>query len=479
VTDVAVAIIGSGLAGLAAANAAIDEGCEEIMVIDAEPVVGGSSRLSGGIVMGAGTRYQRELGIHDDPQDLFREYMAWTGWQVDAGIVRELCLRSGSTIDWLGELGVPFTGKLVVGGDEAVPRSHLVRGGGQAIIDTLVKRCREHGVDIAPCRRVDRLLVEDGRVCGVGVEDDTLSAAATVLATGGFGACHGKLATHYPSAVTVGPSSWYIGAEGARGDALDIGAQVSAQLIGHDRGLRLLHPDFGRVIDAYLPGWMVVVDGHGQRFYDESAPYGVVDDIFRLHADVGYAVFDDAALRANNGPSFKDPLMERMMASTNWTEDTIDEQVRSGKARVAVTVEDLAEQLGLPPESLRATIDRYNAFQESTGGDLEFCKPTKFLRQVVQPPFYGVQLRPATICLTSFGLRVDRAAQVIDTKGNPIEGLFAAGECTGGVLGDRYLGSGNSLGNCATVGRLAGTSAARAARADLRAVTRGGPTWED
>lgn len=70
-----------------------------------------------------------------------------------------------------------------------------------------------------------------------------------------------------------------------------------------------------------------------------------------------------------------------------------------------------------------------------------------------------VELRLAFISLTSTGLRIDREARVIDNSGRPVPGLYAAGECNGGVLGDVYVGSGNSMANCVVFGRTAGRNA--------------------
>src|SRR3546814_6530069 len=65
------------------------------------------------------------------------------------------------------------------------------------------------------------------------------------------------------------------------------------------------------------------------------------------------------------------------------------------------------------------------------------------MKPVAQPPFYAAEIRPAIVCLTSTGLRVDRDMHVLDCADRPIGGLFSAGEVSGGVLGDRYIGGGN------------------------------------
>jgi fumarate reductase flavoprotein subunit len=75
-------------------------------------------------------------------------------------------------------------------------------------------------------------------------------------------------------------------------------------------------------------------------------------------------------------------------------------------------------------------------------------------------PFYAVELRPASVAVSACGLRIDAHARVVGEAGEAIDGLFAAGECTGGIIGAFYAGSGNALANSVTFGRIAGRSAA-------------------
>jgi fumarate reductase flavoprotein subunit len=455
-----VVIIGSGIAGLSAANAAWEAGARKIMIVESEGIVGGSSRLSGGIVMGAGTRIQRQHGIEDSAEQMFHEYMAWNAWRVDAAVAHKFCEEAGHTVDWLQDLGVPFTGDVVLGGDEPEPRTYDVKGNGQAIVDTLHARCRERDIDVALGKRVDRIIVRDGSVVGIGAGGEELFADSVIIATGGFGANAEKLAQYYPSAVH-GDYTWYIGADGARGDAIDLAKQIDAQITGQDRGLRLLHPNFFKILEAYQPAWVVVVNEQGRRFYDESAPYGIVDDVHRWQGDKAFVIFDDAQLRfVGERAQYKDPVMGARMKTPNWTLDNVDIQVANGSMWKADTIAELAERIGVTAAVLVATIDEYNA-GVTVGEDRQYAKKAKFLQPVVQAPFYAALVKPATICLTSCGVRIDPDARVLAHDGGVIPGLYAAGECTGGVLGDRYMGSGNSIGNCATMGRVAGTAAAK------------------
>lgn len=422
--------------------------------------------------MGAGTRHQAALGIDDDADALFHDYMAVNRWNVDAAIVRRLCDLSGPVVDWLSELGVEFHEQLVLGGDELTPRVHVPVGAGEAIVEVLHRHCRERDIDIALGQRVDRLLVAHddsprkdgdagpGTVYGVAVGDDEITAHAVVIATGGFGASPEKLAKFFPSAAGAG-WTWYIGADGARGDALELGAQVDAQTTGHDRGLRLLDVGFDRVYEAFLPGWLILVDGDGHRFIDETAPYGLLDFAVRERGDRAFVVFDHAALHGDAGAGSLSKVLpgRTPRPSSHWNPDLVAMMESSGKVTTADDIPSLATALGLPPDALSGTVERYNSFVDS-GVDAQCGKQSRYLVPIRTAPFFGAELRPATVCSTAYGLRIAPDAQVLDTCDRAIPGLFAAGECTGGVVGAQYVGSGNNYANCTVVGHIAGGAAA-------------------
>ena len=155
-----------------------------------------------------------------------------------------------------------------------------------------------------------------------------------VIATGGFGNSAEKLTEHFPSAARTG-WAWYIGAEGSRGDAFDLGAQVGAQIIGHDHGLRLLHANFDEIYEAYLPGWLVLVNGDGRRFVDETAPYGILDSMTREQGDRVFAIFDHAALLAATAlgvARYKHAIPgSSKRQSPHWNADIVEQMVKDGR----------------------------------------------------------------------------------------------------------------------------------------------------
>ncbi|MCF8558179.1 MAG: FAD-dependent oxidoreductase [Candidatus Nanopelagicales bacterium] len=459
--DFDVIVVGSGAAGLSAALAASEDGAS-VLVVESQGIVGGSSRLSGGLMMGAGTRYQKALGIEDSPEALFHDYMTLNQWKVESAVVERLTQRAGAAVEWLGDLGVEFYDEMVFGGDETVPRVHCPIGRGQAVVDVLHARCRERGVEFALGQRIDRLIVEHGAVRGVAVGDDSITAEAVVVASGGFGANEEKRRELFPSVFDT-EWSYYIGADGAQGDALDFTRDVDAQITGFNRGLRLMHTDFDKMYEAYIPGWLILVNRDGRRFCNETAPYGIMDGLLSEQGDVAFAIFDHTRLveATELGVArYKQSIPgSTKRQSPHWNLDIIEMMIKEGKVHVADSVGQLASSIGVPAQHLQATVDRTNELHE-LHEDIDYLKDPKFLEPITDGPFYGVEVRPATCCFTACGLRIDREGQVLDSAGRPIAGLFAAGEVAGGVIGPRYVGSGNSYGNWVTMGRVAGQSAA-------------------
>jgi fumarate reductase flavoprotein subunit len=196
-----------------------------------------------------------------------------------------------------------------------------------------------------------------------------------------------------------------------------------------------------------LPGWVILVNRAGCRFVNEMAPHGILDRSVREQGDTVFAIFDDAGLSQSSSA-----------ASASFNPIMIEEMVEKGKVARADTVDGLARRLDVPETALVGAIDRFNTSVEA-GKDSDYLKDPAVLKPISKAPFYAVELRPATICLTSYGLTLDVDARVLRQDGSVIPGLFAAGECTG-VLGPCYLGNGNSLASCVTFGRIAGTNAA-------------------
>jgi fumarate reductase flavoprotein subunit len=461
--DVDVVVVGSGAAGLTAALTARSVGAR-VAIAESESVVGGATRLSAGWVMAADTEPQRQAGLRDSAEDLYHEYMFINQFGLQPALVRRLADGGADAVSWLLEQGVRFDPDIKKGGPELVPRTHAPEGYGQGLVDLLVHNCRQQDIDIALGQRVDRLLTRRNAVVGVAAGVDELEASAVVLATGGFGANRALVDEHLPSLSRLGDWLFYIGPDSCRGDALALAGSVGAAMTGRDHfiSLPVPKPD-GRDFDSYLPAWMLVLGPDGRRLCDETSPYGITCGLLIEAGGRVFGIFDEDILAANGTPelpTFKPHPSGALRPVAFWNTETIRRGIEAGSIVRADSLGELFSLLYLPVASSVGAVTRYNE-SASVGQDRDFGKDLRFVRPIQQPPFYGVELRPAAIGATSYGLQIDAFAQVLDESQAPIAGLFAAGECTGGTLGSRYLSSGNSLGSCFVFGRVAGRAAAR------------------
>lgn len=461
-TDFDVAVVGSGMAGLSAAVEASAHGAS-VLLVEADTTVGGRTQLSTGMIMGSGTRFQQDRGITDSAVDLFNHYMTLTGQRLEPGLIQHLTRQAGPSIEWLADLGVPVV-DIFFAGDELVPRGHVTPGGA-AIVETLDKHARQRlNITYALGQRVDRLVTEGSRVAGLSAGDEPIMVSAVILATGGFDGNDALIEKYFPNALSAGDWRHPVGLEVdvrvSQGDIFALAEQVDAQIVGHNRGLCTLKPNFSLMSDTYFPGWLVIVNHLGRRFLNEMSPYSVIEPAVRAQGGRIWAIFDDVAKRASQPKTTRQSKKVNIPGQTweNWIEPVIDEMVSIGKVHVSPTVEGLARAIGVPPGYLAGTIERYNEGVEA-GVDYFYAKKPDVLRAVATPPFYATELRLSCIAGTYTGVRIDSSAQVIGNDSHPIAGLYAAGECVGGVLGDFYVGSGNALASALVYGRTAARAA--------------------
>lgn len=473
-------VIGAGGAGLSGAIWAAEAGAK-VIILEAEDRIGGSTGLSDGVFNAANTSLQRKLGFTDSVDDYFDYYMTLNAWRQPAALIRKFCEEATPTLEWLLSIGVTYPervahkpkqpvfpgsvegGGLYAAGVEFPPRGHCPAEGGKVYIDAMENRRAVLGVELVLNTRVQQLLHEDGAVQGVVVDGQTLRSHAVLLACGGITRAEPELIREWwPDAYDTLPEGYEpsaASAPGHRGDAVHMGRQVGAHIIGKNCGLAVsgvFLPNMPRAFHGYQPTSVVYVNGRGQRFAPETAPYAVMPGLIKEQGFNVWGVFDEAA-RLRSDPT-------RGGFSRGWDPQFVLDCVEKGDILCADSIEALAVKCGMRPGALRVTTDEYNE-DIIRGKDRWFLRSTETLLPITEGPFYAFSLRNTGFILTGVGPRIDTDAHVLDEDGRIIPGLFAAGESGAGVLGQRYVGGGNSVANAITMGRVAGMTIGREVKA--------------
>jgi fumarate reductase flavoprotein subunit len=462
--DFDVIVVGGGGAGLAAAIIARQAGAS-VMVVEADTRLGGATALSAAVMYACNTSVQRARGIQDTPEAMFRYMMTLASWEADPRSLRLLCEQSGPALEWLIELGVQFpVDYLLCSGVEEVPRGHPSLG----ISNALINAAGACGVEHALGSRVDKLLLENGRVVGVSCAGMELRSKAVVVTTGGFGNNPQMLKRLFPTAAAHGDWTYavHMDAPFILGDGIELGEAIGAAIVGQDTGLLLPTSGLGKWIEAFLPPWIVMVNTRGRRFVDESAPYAVSGYLMNSQPDQrAYAIFDEHTLEvASQDMRFADPYHSGTAMPT-WEYHLLRRSIAEGKILQSDTLAGLAEQIGLDPLTLETTVGRYNNDCDQ-GRDTLFFKDMPERFPLRHGPFYAREVRASVIGQTGAGLEIDDSGQVLDVHGQVITGLYAAGEVLGCAVGKRYSGGGMGICNAMVFGRLAGQSAAAFAASD-------------
>ena len=154
-------------------------------------------------------------------------------------------------------------------------------------------------------------------------------------------------------------------------------------------------------------------------------------------------------LRETNAPEFY------MIIDKKNATDGIETAVKDKTAFKADTLEELAQAAGMEPELLVKSVERYNELK-AKGTDEDFGKSIELMDSIEEAPFYAVHCNMNTAG-TFGGPQTDLEAQVLDTEGNVIPGLYAAGEVSSGdLINKEYPGSGMAIQTFVTMGRIAG-----------------------
>lgn len=469
--EVDLVVVGFGGAGAAAAITAHDAGARVVVL---EKQAAGahtpSTRMSGGLVMAV------------DSAAAGAAYLdACAGGMVPSDVTAAWAHSAGDVLDWLDKAaGLTFSrintaehpelpGADAVGvyqPGRAEFRLDPAAGAGDALFAALARAVAERGIEVRWSSPATRLVVSDGRVVGVRTTTTQLRARhGVVLACGGYEFDEDLKRDN----LRAYPVHFY-GNPGNTGDGVRMAQAVGAglwhmnQMIGRAIG-HFPHGDgwLNFLVDINPPGYLIV-DRHGERYADETMQarllHGYYYEMLRYDYDraeysriPSYWIFDER--RRSAGPLTLTHLGACKVGLYDWSPDNSAEIERGWIGRGA-TPGEAAAAAGMadPAAAERAVVD-YNAACAAGVDPLGRADDT--LVELDSPPYYCVPLYPGG-SNTSGGPRRDAAARVLDPFGDPIPGLYAAGEL-GQPVGMLYPADGANLSEAFCFGRIAAAAA--------------------
>lgn len=500
-----VVVIGGGGAGLSAAATVLQAG-KKAIVVEKYPAIGGNTVRTGGPMNAADPNWQNQFAalpgeshtlqevLAIDESTIDSEYLAdfktlkeqiqaylndekngkdylfdsslWHRIQTylggkrtdlqgntiygDYDLVKILTDRASESVQWLEQIGVAFDKNHV---DMPVGamwrRGHKpLKSQGFAYIQALESFVKEHQGTILTDTKVEELLVEENKIVGLVAtgrfgQKVTIHAKAVILASGGFGANTQMLKKYNTYWTEIADDIQTSNSPAITGDGIILGESVGAALVGmgFTQMMPVSDPNTGELFSGLQvpPANFVMVNQKGKRFVNEYASRDVLTQAAIDNGSLFYLIADDKIKET----------------AYNTNQEKIDQQVVQGRLFRADTLEELAKQIKVDPVVFKQTIEQYNHYVEK-GEDPEFGKNV-FDLPVKVAPFYATPRKPA-VHHTMGGLKIDTKTHVINTNGQIIPGLYAAGEVAGGIHAGNRLG-GNSLTDIFTFGRIAGQTA--------------------
>lgn len=444
-----VVVLGGGIAGHCAALQAAELGAQ-VLFLEKASQAGGSSAMAGGGFIFAGTDLMRDASFDDGPEELRKRIFASGKNMNNPVMVDAFVNHQLEAYAFLKEHGAKF--KL-----NAMDHCLHETGTGRVITNMHMAALAHSNITYASKCAGMKLLrdPETGRVRQVMVAygDEIMEIEARrgiVLATGGFSRSRELVGIFAPELLNAVKH----GGVANTGDGLMMACDLGAGLadLGYVSG------SFGGAIRNYPHGVQgadevppllfsfvtggIMVNAEGRRFVNEGQPYKALGG---------------AGMAQTGGIAFQ--IFDAKLLSTSFDDSSVNnypEGINAGYIRTADTIAGLAAAMQIDPEVLEATIERYNA-NVSSGSDPDFGRTSNLVTVDTAP--YCIAATANALTSTYGGVTTNSAMAVIDWMGEPIAGLFAAGEVVGGFHGAGYL-SGTSLSSSSTFGMLAGRSAA-------------------
>jgi fumarate reductase flavoprotein subunit len=471
-----IAIVAGGAAGLAAAVAASENGAQ-VIVCEKAGHTGGCGNMASGL-LAVESRYQKQMQLPLSREEVFEYHMTYTHWRADARLVRAYLDKSADTIDWLETMGVEFLAVESHGPGNKytwhVVKAPWPMGTCRLMMDILADKARQAGTQILLKAPVKSLIKEGARITGVTAvdeygEDLEIRAEAAVIATGGIYDNPAMIKEH--TGFEVGRDLILRNRKGATGDGLRMAWEAGAAQTDIIMHFMQQSAFVGPAVSASFLQPNLVVNLQGERFMNEEVITSnnmFSGNAIALQRDkCAFSIMDEAAKNhyVETGYDFQ-PAYGVAQWGAHLKADGFEAEMHAAAAKgtegayIAGSLAELAAMTGIDREGLAKTVFEYNQACD-TGRDTLFDRKARYLRPIRRPPFYARKF-----FLDAFGslggIRIDYRGRVLDTEGDVIPGLYAAGADAEAIYGDTYPITlpGSTMGFAVNSGRIAGENAA-------------------
>ena len=433
-----VIVVGGGGAGMAAATRLAQLG-KSVILVEKSGFLGGAISVSGGNQVVMGSQLQIDNGVADDSvESMVADFEANGANKNNKEILTLFAENVGATTDWLvASCGITFEEGLHQLGEYSHNRELAYTGGGAGFAEAMRKAVEEAGVQVLLNTKAESLIADNGTVTGVKAvssdTDYTLTAGNVVLATGGYGANKDMLTDEMKSALYYGPAS-------STGEGIQMAQAVGAQTANMEYGKR--YPNGIEVsegmakstIAGNIVGWTmsaILVNKDGNRVVNEKASNRtILEEELKQEGGELYLLLDAETFEA----------WKAKLAPAGISDADIEKYLEANGTATPVfahgeTLEEAAAAAGINADNLKATVEKYNGFV-AKGSDDDFGRAATYLTKTIgEGPYYIVEQKPR-FATTMGGLVINTSMQVLNESGEPISGLYAAGENCGQVMGD-------------------------------------------
>lgn len=437
-----VIVVGGGAAGMAA-TIRLEEAGKSVILVEKTSSLGGTIRVSGGNQVVQGSKVQKEAGVTNDSVKSMEEDFLKNGDQLnDAELLGIYAKNVGAATDWLSDdVGVRYNmeGGLHQLAEYAINRELAYDEGGIGAAETLNDKVHATDANVLLNTAAKHLIVENGKVAGVEAESQkgkkyTLKADAVILATGGYGNNNDLL----PASARNG---LFYGLDSSNGEGLvmavedaNAGTTHMEYIKEYPNGVETSKKHAKSTIAGNITAFSkaaILVNQKGERVVNEKASnHDILNALKKQSGETLYLVMDEATFNE----------WKTKLAAAGLSEDMIDAYVaNNGKSKpvftMGATIKEAAEAAGIDGNALTKTIEKFNTYVED-GEDKAFHRAKEYLTSTFAEGNIYIVEQKARYATTMGGLDVDGNLQVVDTNGKVIDGLYAAGEIIGGVMGD-------------------------------------------